>query len=72
MRIVVPEKPHSWRDVMGSVLAAAIGVQSDKNQQHDFEHGNPGRIVIAGILGVLVFVCAVYFVVQLVVNSAGG
>jgi putative flippase GtrA len=50
-------------------LAAAIGVQSEKNRQRDFESGNPGRFVVVGIIAVLVFVCVIYLVVQLVIKS---
>jgi hypothetical protein len=69
MRIADEEKPHGWRDVIASVLAAAIGVQSEKNRQRDFESGNPGRFVVVGIIAVLVFVCVIYLVVQLVIKS---
>jgi hypothetical protein len=36
--------------VIKSILAAAIGVQSDKNRTRDFEQGNPLVFIIGGIV----------------------
>jgi hypothetical protein len=47
-----------------SVLAAFIGVQSDKNRQADFEHGSLKNFIIAGLIFTALFVAAVIFVVS--------
>ena len=52
--------------VIGSVLAAAFGVQSNRNRERDFKHGNARAFIIAGLLGTGVFILAVVLVVKLV------
>jgi uncharacterized membrane protein YidH (DUF202 family) len=36
--------------VVGSVLAAAFGVQSRDNKVRDFSHGKPLQFILAGLL----------------------
>ena len=55
--------------VIKSVLAAAIGVQSDKNRLHDFEHGSLSTYIIAGLIFTVLFVCALVFVVTSVLGK---
>lgn len=50
--------------VIKSVLAAFIGVQSDKNRQTDFEQGSMKNFIIAGLIFTALFVGAVVFVVS--------
>jgi hypothetical protein len=57
--------------VLGSVFAAGLGVQSSKNRERDFKHGRIGVFITAGILFTLLFIGLVVAVVQLVVRSAG-
>jgi hypothetical protein len=56
---------------IGSVLAAAFGVQSSRNRERDFSSGSPYRFVIAGLVGTALFVLAMYAVVKLVLHAAG-
>jgi hypothetical protein len=70
MRINEPEKPHGWRDVIASVVAAGLGVQSEKNRQRDFAHGSPKQFLIVAIGATLLFVAGVYAVVHLIVKAA--
>lgn len=53
--------------VIGSVLAAAIGVQNRRNRERDFAHGNPVVFMVAGIVFTALFVLTLVFVVSLVV-----
>lgn len=53
--------------VIQSTLAAAIGVQSKKNRERDFEEGNAGAFIAAGIIFTALFIATVMTVVQLVV-----
>lgn len=53
-----------------STLAAAGGVQTKSNRERDFEHGKPSTFIIAGIVFVIVFIVAMYGVVQLVMSLA--
>lgn len=59
-----------WQ-VVGSVFAAGLGVQSSKNRERDFKQGRFGVFLAAGFLFTLVFIASVYGVVQLVLKSAG-
>ena len=55
--------------VLHSVMAAAIGVQSDKNRQRDFSHGKPIYYIIAGLVFVVVFITVIIAVVQAVIPA---
>jgi hypothetical protein len=52
--------------VVKSILAAGIGVQSDKNRTRDFEQGNPLIFIIGGIVFTLLFIAIVTTVVGFV------
>ena len=56
----------SFWELVGSTLAAAIGVQKKSNKERDFSRGRPLQFIIAGILFTTLFVLAVVAVVQLV------
>lgn len=56
--------------VIGSVLAAFLGVQSNKNRERDFKHGKASHFIIAGLLMTAVFVLLVWGVVRLVLRVA--
>jgi len=51
-------------NVIKSVFAAAIGVQSDKNRQRDFEHGSLASYIIVGIVFTVIFVILLVFLVS--------
>ena len=57
--------------VVSSVFAAGLGVQSSKNRERDFKQGRLGVFIAAGIVFTLLFIGAVFTVVQLVLKSAG-
>lgn len=67
------EKPDSINPlhVISSVFAAGLGVQSSKNRERDFKQGNFKAFVIAGIIFTLLFIGAVFAIVQMVLKSAG-
>lgn len=50
-----------------SILAAFVGVQSDKNRKLDFEQDSLTTYVVAGLIFTVVFVSALIFVVSRVV-----
>ncbi len=60
----------SFIQVIGSVFAAAFGVQSNKNRQRDFTQAKPSTYVIAGIIFTALFVLTISAVVALVLNTA--
>lgn len=52
--------------VVGSVLSAFFGVQSESNRERDFGRGNPFVFIAVGVILTLVFVLLVWSVVQMV------
>ena len=57
-----------WTRVLRSTLAAALGVQSQKNREKDFEEGNAGVFIAAGILFTALFIASVLAVVNWVTS----
>lgn len=65
------DKPLTLWEMLQSVLAAALGVQSGKNRSRDFSRGKPSHFIILGLLFTLVFVLILFAVVKLVLHFAG-
>ena len=59
--------PSKFTQILQSTLAAAFGVQSQRNRAKDFEEGNAGWFILAGIIFTVVFIFTVLTVVNLVV-----
>ena len=66
------DSPLSLREALGSVLAAAVGVQSNRNRERDSRRASARQVVILGLLGTLAFVLLVYGAVRLVLSLAIG
>ena len=60
----------SFWQLVGTTLAAAIGVQSKANKERDFSRGRPMQFIIAGIVFTALFVLAVIGVVNLVLAES--
>lgn len=60
-----PSKP-TLLQVIGSVLSAAIGVQSDANRERDFTQGSFKTFVIVGLLFAVAFVVGLLAIVNAV------
>ncbi len=58
-------KPGFW-EVVISVLAAALGVQTSKNRKRDFTQGNPLVFIAAGLIFTILFVLTLIGVVNLI------
>nr|WP_298140394.1 DUF2970 domain-containing protein [uncultured Pseudomonas sp.] len=65
------DQPLTFREMLQSVLAAAIGVQSGKNRSRDFRRGKPSHFIILGVSFTLLFVLTIFAVVKLVLHLAG-
>ena len=65
------EKSLNPLQVVSSVMAAGLGVQSSKNRERDFKHGRLGVFIAAGIIFTLLFIGTVFTVVQLVLKGSG-
>lgn len=62
---------HGLSSVVKSVLWAALGVNSNKNREHDFEQGNPLAFIIGGVIFTLLFICTISLVVGFVLRDRG-
>ena len=56
--------------VISSVFAAGLGVQSSKNRERDFNQGRAGVFIAAGIIFTLLFIAVMVGIVQLVLSGA--
>ena len=63
------QKPR-FGSVILSILAAAIGVQSDKNRERDFANGSPFTFIIGGFFFTILFIATVALVVGLALSRA--
>ncbi len=52
--------------VAKSIIAAAAGVQSNKNREQDFQHGSLSAYVIGGILFTITFIAVIMLIVSMV------
>ncbi len=58
-----------WQ-VVSSVFAAGLGVQSSRNRERDFKEGRAGVFIAAGIIFTLLFIGVMVAIVQLVLSGA--
>lgn len=65
-------KPPTFWQMVHSVLAAALGVQSNRNRERDFTHGKPVHFLLLGAVFTVLFVVILFLVVQLVLYLAAG
>ena len=65
-----PGRRQSLFSVFGSVFASMFGVQSSKKHEEDFGHGKASTYIAVGLIATILFVLAVWGVVQLVVRVA--
>lgn len=56
-------------NVIKSVFAAAIGVQSDQNRKKDFESGSLSSYIIAGLIFTVLFILFISFLVSKVIGN---
>lgn len=71
-----PQKPEaresmSLKETLSSVLAAALGVQSNRARERDFSRGKPSHFIAAGIGFTLLFILIIFGVVKTVLHLAG-
>ena len=67
MNATPSEKDLTLTEVVGSVFAAGLGVQSRENKVRDFSRGKPAQFIIAGLLFTGLFLAALITVVNMVV-----
>ena len=57
-----------WRIVL-STLAAAFGVQSNRNREQDFTHGNIYVYIVSGLIFTVIFIVAIAMIVNFVLSA---
>lgn len=57
---------NSFKDTAKSVAAAFLGVQSEENRKRDFTQGKLSHFIIAGVLGVIIFITILLVIVSIV------
>jgi len=67
---VSPQGRQSLASVFRSVSASMFGVQSSSKHEEDFVKGDATTYIVVGLVATLLFVLAVWGVVQLVVRVA--
>lgn len=60
-------KPSVFQ-VIGSVIAAAFGVQSTSNRERDFTGSSAKPYIIAGVVFTIIFIAIILAVVKLVLS----
>ncbi|WP_091640254.1 DUF2970 domain-containing protein [Aquisalimonas asiatica] len=63
-------KPTVW-EVVQSVLAGALGVQTNEARKRDFKSGSPMPYIIGGVIFTVVLIVVLVVVVNVVLSSAG-
>ncbi|MCC1496416.1 DUF2970 domain-containing protein [Alcanivorax sp. 1008] len=66
-----PEKKPNLIQVIISVLASLLGVQSGKNRERDFSKGDPKDFIGVYVVLVVIFVVSMIVLVNMVLASAG-
>lgn len=66
------KRPLSLREVIGSIFAAGIGVQSTRNRERDFTRGTARQYIVAGLIATVLFVLTVYLAVKFILSLATG
>lgn len=62
------KKSPTFGRLVLSVLAAAIGVQSNKNREQDFQSNSILPYIIGGIIFTVLFLFSLIFIVSLIVD----
>ncbi len=63
------KKPRLWQ-VFVSSFRAWFGVQNKDNLERDFTHGSASDFVIVGLIFTLLFILALWGIVQFVMSMA--
>lgn len=63
-------KPLSFREMLQSILAGALGVQSGKNRNRDFSRGKAHHFIVLGLVFTALFTLTLVGIVKLVLYFA--
>ena len=62
-----PQRPTPWQ-IIKSLLAGFMGVQSQEARERDFTHGNPAVYIIGGLVFTILFVVILVVIVNIIVG----
>lgn len=65
-----PPKPGPLQ-VIHSILAALFGVQSQRNRERDFKHGDARDYILIYVIAVAMLVIAMVVVVNMLLDAVG-
>ena len=65
----VTQRKASFLATMKTVLWSFVGIRNGRDHQHDTEQLNPVHIVIAAVIGVLIFIAILVTIVKTVVSQ---
>tara|TARA_R110002110_G_scaffold14698_1_gene67638 strand:- start:57566 stop:57814 length:249 start_codon:yes stop_codon:yes gene_type:complete len=63
------DKSLNPMQVISSIFAAGLGVQSSKNRERDFKQGRLGVFIAAGLIFTLLFIGTIAAIVSMVLSS---
>lgn len=63
--------PPTFRELMQSVGAAMLGVQTEAARRRDFTRGRPSQYILLGLLATGLFAATLYGIVRLILHFAG-
>lgn len=66
------DKGLTFWQMIGSVMASFIGVQSSEKRERDFKRGKAKQFIMVGILMTVVWYGAIYFVVNVLLANYRG
>lgn len=65
-----PRRPTFW-EVVQSVLAGALGVQTNEARKRDFQSPTPVPYIIGGIVFTVLLIIVLVVVVNIILSNAG-
>lgn len=65
------DRKPGFLNIVLTTIAAAFGVQSNKNRERDFKHGSITTYIIAGLIFTASFVLIVFMIVKVVLSQVG-
>lgn len=63
-----PRKKHGFFQLILSLLAGAIGVQSNKNRERDFQDGDIRKFVAGGLIFTILFILILIVIVNVAIS----
>lgn len=64
------QKPLPLRAVIGSIMAAGLGVQSSRNHVRDLARGSARQYIVVGLVFTILFALTVFGAVKLILHFA--